>query len=221
MEFPTWTPKRRPLAAEVRYLVNGTAFVPTAQYDCDLDGDGDTDAGDAQIILNYVAGLLDQVDRKADLDGDGQITTYDAYCLLNALETGRMVLPAGSSVEVTAEILLTEDTKASLDRQYENGAYLEGYLFVEPVATSEGETAPVHSIPILGFYGNWSQPSMYDRLTYTDALYGDATVPYLGFVQTNNPACEAQRGCQGLFPGGQSLPAGGALSGGQGGHLQQ
>ena len=175
-----------PLAAEVRYLVNGTAFVPTAQYDCDLDGDGDTDAGDAQIILNYVAGLLDQVDRKADLDGDGQITTYDAYCLLNALETGRMVLPAGSSVEVTAEILLTEDTKASLDRQYENGAYLEGYLFVEPVATSEGETAPVHSIPILGFYGNWSQPSMYDRLTYTDALYGDATVPYLGFVQTNN-----------------------------------
>ena len=128
-----------PLAAEVRYLVNGTAFVPTAQYDCDLDGDGDTDAGDAQIILNYVAGLLDEVDRKADLDGDGQITTYDAYCLLNALETGRMVLPAGSSVEVTAEILLTEDTKASLDRQYENGAYLEGYLFVEPVATSGGK----------------------------------------------------------------------------------
>ena len=76
--------------------------------------------------------------------------------------------------------------KSSLDRQYENGAYLEGYLYVEPVATAEGETAPVHSIPVLGFYGNWSDPSMYDRITYTSYLYGDTTAPYLGYAQTNN-----------------------------------
>ena len=132
-----------------------------------------------------------------------------------------MVPPAGSSVEVTAEILLTEDTKASLDRQYENGAYFGRLPLCGAGGYPEGGNSPVHSIPILGFYGNWSQPSMYDRLTYTDALYGDATVPYLGFVQTNNLLVKHKGGCQGLFPGGQSLPAGGALSGGQGGHLQQ
>ncbi|MFR3468936.1 MAG: S8 family serine peptidase [Oscillospiraceae bacterium] len=175
-----------PLAAQVRYLVDGEPFVPTAKPVCDLDGDGDTDADDAQRILDYAAGLLSQIDPQADVDGDGRITTYDAYCVLDALETRQIQIPAGGSVHITAEIVLPEAVKSSLDRQYENGAYLEGYLYVEPVATAEGETAPVHSIPVLGFYGNWSDPSMYDRITYTSYLYGDTTAPYLGYAQTNN-----------------------------------
>lgn len=178
--------KTTPLAAEVRYWADGVAFVPTAKLDCDLDGDGDTDAGDAQVILDTVVGLRAGIGEMADVDGDGQVTTYDAYCILDALEIQAIVLPAGASVEVTAEIVLPETAKASLDQQYKNGAYIEGYLYVEPVSTDEGEAAPVHSIPVLGFYGNWSTPSMYDRITYTDYLYGDTTVPYLGHTQTNN-----------------------------------
>ncbi|MFR8872272.1 MAG: dockerin type I domain-containing protein [Oscillospiraceae bacterium] len=63
--------------------------MPTAKPVCDLDGDGDTDADDAQRILDYTAGLLSQIDPQADVDGDGRITTYDAYCVLDALKPGR------------------------------------------------------------------------------------------------------------------------------------
>lgn len=42
-----------PLAADVTFTVDGKTFVPTAAIECDLGHDGDTDADDAQIILNY------------------------------------------------------------------------------------------------------------------------------------------------------------------------
>ena len=151
-------------------------------------------------------------------DGDGQVTTYDAYCILDALEIQAIVLPAGASVEVTAEIVLPETAKASLDQQYKNGAYIEGYLYVEPVSTDEGEAAPVHSIPVLGFYGNWTTPSMYDRITYTDYLYGDTTAPYLGYTQTNNLIIKHRGRCKRLLPGGKSLPDRGDLPARKGSH---
>ena len=39
---------------------------------------------------------------------------------------------------------------------------MEGYVYAAPVATEEGEQGVTHSIPVLGFYGNWTEPSMYD-----------------------------------------------------------
>ena len=52
--------------------------------------------------------------------------------------------------------------KATLDEKYPKGAYLEGYVYAEPVSTGEGVKGVSHSIPVLGFYGNWTDPSMYD-----------------------------------------------------------
>ncbi|MDY4219826.1 MAG: S8 family serine peptidase [Candidatus Faecousia sp.] len=179
----TWT---TPLSAEVTYLADGVVFVPTAKLDCDLDGDGDTDALDAQVILDYAAGLRTEIPEPADVDGDGVVTTRDAYCILASLETAQITVPAGGSVEIQVNIVLPEDVKARLNADYEKGAYLEGYLYARPVSTEEGEIASTHSIPVLGFYGNWSQPSMFDRITYTGYLYGDETAPYLGYAQTNN-----------------------------------
>ena len=47
----------------------------------------------------------------------------------------------------------------------------------KPVDSVDGAVGVTHSIPVLGFYGNWSDPSMYDQVTYTGVLYGDKTVP--------------------------------------------
>ena len=175
------------LGADVTYKVDGTAYVPAAStVECDLDRDGDTDADDAQLILNYAAGLIGELDDISDVNGDGLTTTYDAYLILNNLETGSFPIEAGKSAEVEVETVLPETVKQTLNQRYPNGAYVEGYVFTKPVTTDEGVAASVHSIPVLAFYGNWTDASMYDRITYTDSLYGDETAPYLGYAATNN-----------------------------------
>lgn len=176
-----------PLAAKVTYLVDGAAFVPTAEIACDLDQDGDTDADDAQVILNYVAGLEESIGEQADVDGDGKVTSYDAYCILDSLETREITVEPGESAQVAVQVILPQTVKEALDEKYENGAYLEGYVYVWPTVTPEGEIGDVtHSVPILGYYGSWSEPSMFDKVSYTSVLYGDTTVPYTGATQTNN-----------------------------------
>ena len=162
----------RALAADVSYVVDGETFVPLSTVDCDLDRDGDTDADDAQIILNYAAGLNEENDAIADVNEDGSVTTYDAYRILNALETGVFTVEAGGRAEVTVTISLSDSVKAYLDSTFVKGTYLEGYIFVYPTSDAEGALSDVtHSIPLLGFYGNWSEPSMYDRADYISTYY--------------------------------------------------
>lgn len=180
-----------PLAADMIYSVDGTDFLPSFPLTADVDLDGDTDMDDAQAALEYAVGIrsgegLDL--NAADQSGDGQVTTYDAHLLLSQSYTERFAVPAGSSVTVTVTAALTEAQKAALDADYENGAYIEGYTYIEPVATAEGELTDVtHSIPVLGFYGNWSDPSMFDKYTAADYIYGETEPLYCsGAVFSNN-----------------------------------
>ena len=179
----TWTTT---LPANVTYTVDGVPFVPVPQVSCDLDEDGDTDADDAQIVLNYVAGLVDTIDEIADVDGDGDVTTKDAYLILDSMEVREITVAAGASVSITVEISLPASVKEFLNTYYEGGAYVEGFVYVKPTTTQEGVQGVTHSIPVLGFYGSWTDASMFDKLSYTDYLYGDTTVPYTGVVATNN-----------------------------------
>lgn len=74
---------------------------------------------------------------------------------------------AGGTADVTVKIKIT-DTDIN-EKNYPNGAYVEGYtwLFQRNLPKGEGD---VHSIPLLGFYGDWSAPSMFDRATTYDNL---------------------------------------------------
>lgn len=69
-------------------------------------------------------------------------------------------------------ITLTEDAKSLLKQAFPNGAYVEGYVTATPKATDEGLQASAHSIPVLGFYGSWDDPNMFDRTTYTAKISG-------------------------------------------------
>ncbi len=52
------------------------------------------------------------------------------------------------------------------------------------LATDEGAAGTSHSIPVLGYYGSWSEPSMYDVGSLIDSIYGTETrAPYLGDEQ--------------------------------------
>ena len=167
-----------PLSAEVSYIVDGVVYTPVVTtMDCDLNADGVTDAADAKLILEYAAGSASEIDAIADLDASGVVDAYDAHLILAGLETGEITVPAGQSVTVEVTASLTAEQKAALNEDYPNGAYVEGFVFVD------GEVS--HSIPLLGFYGNWSDPGMFG-VSYTDTLYGDSRSPYFGSEETNN-----------------------------------
>lgn len=99
---------------------------------------------------------------------------------------GTFRVGASGKAEVTVTITLPEALKAQLDEDYVNGAYLEGYIYVMPATTQEGAIGVTHSIPFLGFYGSWTESSMYDVGTYADRYYGtEVRDSYLGIDETN------------------------------------
>ncbi len=162
----------------------------------DVDKDGDTDKDDAQAILDYLTGEKeeDEVDLTvADLDEDEQITSLDAYLLLGwepgegGEGYGAGVVPAHGKRYCAVRITLPADEKEDLDFYFEGGAFLEGFTYVTcDTETAEGAVyADEHSIPILGFYGSWTDANMFDTASYTDKLYGSQQVNYSRNGDTN------------------------------------
>ena len=165
---------------EVSYVVNGETYENAYRIEADVNGDGETNEADAQAILDYVAGELAEdaafVAEIADVDGDGKITTYDAHLILQSAATP--IITANGPTEVTVNIKLTDTAKEVIDYLY-NATYIQGYTFVDPVADEEGSMDVVHSIPILAFYGSWTDASMLDRTSVIDSAYGTGKRPYL------------------------------------------
>ena len=155
----------------------------------DVNSDGITDGEDVQAILDYViaeeaqitySGLFDE--QVADFDQNGKIESADAYQLLDWINEDKAYadgeIPANSSRKV--EVVITPND--SLDAYYPSGAYVEGYTYVSTqTTTSDGAIIDVvHSIPILGFYGSWTDPSMFNNVSYIDTLYGSEKTSYTG-----------------------------------------
>ena len=165
-----------------------TTTYSTEAHDVNLDGV--TDELDADAILSYLADLTPAADLDltvADLNNDGAVASRDAYILLELLaETNQVLVPAHSFKTVSVVIHIPADT-AALDEAYPSGCYLEGFTYVTCTnVTGEGEILDVeHSIPILGFYGSWTDPNMFDTMSYVDELYGETRVPYSGVSDTN------------------------------------
>lgn len=88
---------------------------------------------------------------------------------------GDIVVPKGGFVDVRVKITLSDDTKALFDIYYPKGAYIEAFIFADSEDSSSS-----HSIPVLGYYGNWTDPSMFDVGTYTELNnYTEPRFPYL------------------------------------------
>ncbi|MBR1757296.1 MAG: S8 family serine peptidase [Lachnospiraceae bacterium] len=165
--------------------------------DHDVNKDGVSDDKDAQAILDYLAGNADGSALNlevAELDGIEGITSNDAYELLKWVkatgeaEDDQLVLNAGETKKVTVKIQLSADDMEALDYYFAKGAYVEGFTYVTCITeTEDGEMLDVqHSIPILGFYGNWTDPSMFDTTSAVDVLYGTNTKEsYLDNTNTN------------------------------------
>ncbi|MBR6951253.1 MAG: S8 family serine peptidase [Oscillospiraceae bacterium] len=175
------------LAADVSY-----AYEQELTETHDVNKDGMTTDADAQAILDYLSGEADGAafDLEAgEMDDDGTLSTHDAHLLLQfaGSEGNGLVVKAGSSKDVTVSISIDADYMAFLDTYYTSGAYIEGFTRLECNTTTAENVAveDVHTIPVLGFYGSWTDASMFDNTSYTDTLYGTDKINYSGNEYTN------------------------------------
>ena len=107
----------------------------------DVNADGTVDADDAQVITDYCAELEVSVDLTATATASANLVT----------------VAAGETVTLTGKIVLTANDKAYLDK-FPNGIYVEGFLYATDVDTDTRLT-----MPMVGFYGDWSAPDVFDR----------------------------------------------------------
>ena len=98
--------------------------------------------------------------------------TEEAYVLENAkfevvsVENGKLsgnkvTVKGGEAAEVTVKIKLGKKDKAYLDKSFENGMYVEGFITLD----AKSGTKVDMSVPYLAFYGDWTQAPLFD-LTY-------------------------------------------------------
>lgn len=144
----------------------------------DFDGNGKVEKDDAQALLDLVSGKRDAVFNKenADLSGNGVIDAYDAHLLLGYIASGSyaptvepaetITVPAKDKLKVTVTVTLSEADRVYLDESFKNGSYVEGLIRLRSIADEEGAMDAEHSIPMLAFYGSWSEPSMFERGDY-------------------------------------------------------
>ncbi len=81
-----------------------------------------------------------------------------------------------STAKVTVTIKLTDENKAYLDKSFENGMYIEGFV---SLLDTTGNAVDL-SVPYLAFYGSWAQAPLFDMdyfETNRDEL--DDTIPTL------------------------------------------
>lgn len=171
------------LDANVTFSADGKSV-----YVYDLNGDDKVDEQDALVLLKAANGTHDALDaetvQKYDLDADGTITTADAQLYLAAVKGDRSVVdvyavtyevPANGSMNVSFTVRLTDGDKAWLNEHYPNGSYIEGFLYAD---SCDGDGRQL-SVPMLGFYGSWAEPSMYDKSVYLEDMCTEGATGYV------------------------------------------
>lgn len=171
------------LDANVTFSADGKSV-----YVYDLNGDDKVDEQDALVLLKAANGTHDALDaetvQKYDLDADGTITTADAQLYLAAVKGDKSVVdvyavtyevPANGSMNVSFTVRLTDGDKAWLNEHYPNGSYIEGFLYAD---SCDGDGRQL-SVPMLGFYGSWAEPSMYDKSVYLEDMCTEGATGYV------------------------------------------
>ncbi len=188
MEFlDTWT---TPIEdCEIEWLIDGEPYETDENIEYDFNDDGVFDHQDAQALLDKIVkdeAIINE-DVAKGLDGDaGSLSTRDAYiCLTMANEASAVIQPE-ESITVTAKISLF--IPEELD---DNGNYVEGFLFVKEGESSDGAAGVEHSIPVLGYWGSWSEPSMYDIGSALEYEYEEEGRPPYLYAALKNSSLNA------------------------------
>lgn len=77
----------------------------------------------------------------------------------------KVTVPANSEGTIEVTLQLTDDEKKYIDKNFENGMYVEGYITLNNL-TATGDADVNLSIPFLAFYGDWLKAPMFDKTYY-------------------------------------------------------
>lgn len=154
----------------------------------DLNGDGTVTEADAQVLLQSVNGSVDSAKAASDifdLNGDGVVNTADVYDFLSEikgttsnLNLNETVVAVNDSKKLSVTVKLSDADKEYLNSNFENGMYVDGFIYLNGTVQL--------SVPMLAFYGNWADASMYEPYNYLEAANGgEAGQTYTGIARTN------------------------------------
>ena len=87
---------------------------------------------------------------------------------VDGVPSDTVTVEAGSSATVHVKITLLDDAKSYLDNTFENGEFVDGFIFLTSDEGNEGL-----SLPFMGYYGDWAKAPIMDNSTiYDNYLYG-------------------------------------------------
>lgn len=118
-----------------------------------LDGSSKTYTVDTAALAELTtetSGLRFASNVEKRLSADEIAVTY------TGLTGGKVTVPAGGTATFTVTMALTGAGKTYLEENFENGSYVEGFVFLTP---DDGVTL---SAPFLGFYGDWETLEVFD-----------------------------------------------------------
>ena len=114
---------------------------------------------DASLLTEYVTGYqLSETEVEyfmagVDVPLSGSVT----------FSKDEVTVPAGGNASVKVTIALSDDDKAYFQQAWENGGYVEGYVYL----TNE-EGAVELNLPYMGFYGDWTEAPVFDTAYWYD-----------------------------------------------------
>ena len=170
----------------------------------DFNDDGVITTADARVLLRHIAGTRTVSQSSLhyeylDINRDGSVDFADVrvitdYCAektvavdMNAVvgfDVNQISVPANSTVTLYATLTLTENDKAYVN-QFPNGIFVEGYLYAKNIIEdAEGNAEPTLVMPIVGFYGDWSDAPMFDDPEYP-SLYSTYVFTDYGMLGQN------------------------------------
>lgn len=116
---------------------------------------------------------MDVIAMTESISIDGITVAEKAYMLDKAQKSFRvdgkatgsrtLTVPAGSDTVVSVTLSLSAEEKAYLDKNFENGMYVEGFVTLTDLS---GENGVDLSVPYLAFYGDWTDAPIFDKSEY-------------------------------------------------------
>ncbi len=117
---------------------------------------------DASLLTEDALGM-----RLSDTEVEYFMAGYD-MALSGTVEFDQdtVTVAPGESAVVNVSIALSEDDKELFEVVWENGGYVEGYVYLN-TADAEGTISQL-SLPFLGFYGSWADVPVFDTAFWYD-----------------------------------------------------
>ena len=132
-----------------------------------------TNFGDKELTYKLGAYVMTEGVSETKTNAGKTTVTEEAYILdgasvnvvsVDGNETSKkeVTVDAGSSVTVVMNITLSDKDKEYLDKSFENGMYVEGFVTL----TAKSGTDIDMNIPYLAFYGDWTKAPLFDKDYY-------------------------------------------------------